>query len=82
MSIDTFLRLTDRYMIDVNIKGGSIPWTVKEVWFTCNFEPKDWFPFAAPVQKQAILNRFSRHPESRIVHLEHAPTDEELAAPI
>lgn len=37
-----FLRITDRYPMKVNIKGGHANWAPKKIVFTTNENPEDW----------------------------------------
>lgn len=43
MTREVFLRLTDRYHIKVNVKGGSMTWNPRTVYFTSNSNPRDWY---------------------------------------
>jgi len=43
MTREVFLRLTDRYHIKVNVKGGSLTWNPRTIYFTSNTNPRDWY---------------------------------------
>jgi len=43
MTREVFLRLTDRYHIKVNVKGGSMTWNPRTIYFTSNSNPRDWY---------------------------------------
>lgn len=43
MEESTFLRLTDRYRTQVNVKGSSMLWTPKKIFFTSNTSPETWW---------------------------------------
>lgn len=40
-----FLRLLDRYPLQVPVKGGFVQWKPRRIWITSNYEPNDWFYF-------------------------------------
>lgn len=42
-SFGLFLRLVDRYPLSVPIKGGSVPWVPRRVFFTSNLDPAQWW---------------------------------------
>lgn len=41
---DYMLRLTDRYPMRVETKGGCVQFVAKKIIFTSNSDPKDWYP--------------------------------------
>lgn len=41
---DFILRLTDRYPLNMEVKGGTIRCPAKTIVFTSNKHPKDWYP--------------------------------------
>lgn len=43
MPRDVFLTLTDRYHTMVNVKGGSMLWNPKTIYFTSNYNPENWY---------------------------------------
>lgn len=42
MTRTDFLNITDRYPMQVEVKGGSIEWSPEEIWFTSNIDPEHW----------------------------------------
>lgn len=38
------LRILDRYPIQVEVKGGHVPWRPKRIYFTSNLPPTHWYP--------------------------------------
>ncbi len=42
MTRTDFLNITDRYPLQVEVKGDSIEWSPEEIWFTSNFDPEYW----------------------------------------
>lgn len=53
---DFFLRLTDRYPMTINVKGGERKWNPKRIYITSNYDPEMWFVFNDP----AVLRRIDR----------------------
>lgn len=43
MPASEFLNLTDRYEEKINIKGGERNWKPRTIYFTSNYDPKDWY---------------------------------------
>lgn len=43
MSRELFLQITDRYPMQINIKGGSRNWKPKTIYFTSNHNPRQWY---------------------------------------
>jgi len=41
---DFLLRLTDRYPLQLEVKGGTVPCLAKTIVFTSNKHPRDWYP--------------------------------------
>jgi len=68
MRLDTFLRLTDRYPLPLQVKGGWVPFTSKFMYITSNVDPAEWYPYANAEQRVAI-NR-------RIVSVTHCVRDD------
>lgn len=57
--LSLFKRLTDRYPIQVPIKGGHIWWKPKTVVFTSNQHPHEWWPNLSEFDRQAIERRIT-----------------------
>ena len=51
------LRLCDRYPMDVPVKGGSVRWAPKRIFFTSNLPDTDWFTGINDVQRAAWNRR-------------------------
>nr|WAE42962.1 MAG: replication associated protein [Cressdnaviricota sp.] len=45
ITFDMYLKLLDRYPMQVEVKGGYEKFLSKVVIFTSNFDPEEWFPF-------------------------------------
>lgn len=58
-SFSDFKRLTDRYAIQVPIKGGFIWWKPKYIYFTSNFHPYEWWPALSDADKGALDRRLT-----------------------
>ncbi|UOF82663.1 rep protein [Circoviridae sp.] len=56
---EILLRLTDKYPMRVEIKGGFVEWNPKVVIFTTNLEPQCWFAEYCPAHQDAIDRRIS-----------------------
>lgn len=57
-----FLRLTDRYPLQVPIKGGFVKWLPKYIYITSNYHPKDVWAYECetnPTRLEAILRRIT-----------------------
>jgi hypothetical protein len=52
-------RLTDRYPMQVPVKGGFITWKPKTIVFTSNTHPKQWWPELSEFDLQAIERRLT-----------------------
>lgn len=52
------LKLIDRYVFQVPVKGGHAWWAPKVIYFTSNLNPKEWYPQAHDEHKNALLRRF------------------------
>lgn len=56
------LQLLDRYPMNVEFKGGSVPFNSKFIFITSNYDPTDWFPEvfeACGEQRKAFRRRFT-----------------------
>lgn len=56
-NIAVFLKLMDRYPMQVPIKGGFAEWNPKRIFFTSNTQIEQWFPLATPPQFDAFKRR-------------------------
>ena len=54
-----FKRLTDRYPIQVPVKGGYITWKPRVIVFTSNSEPTKWWPNLSAFDLGAIERRIT-----------------------
>ena len=57
IDISHMLRWLDKYPVTVEIKGSSMPLSVRKVWITSNIHPRDWYPDADQETKNALLRR-------------------------
>jgi hypothetical protein len=55
--LDYLLKLLDRYVFQVPIKGGYTWWCPKTVLITSNIEPKLWYRNANEAQQNALMRR-------------------------
>lgn len=65
VAIADFLRYTDRYAVQVPIKGGFEPLMATRIWIAANTQPEDWFPNELQVKRDAVRRRLTR-----VVHLD------------
>jgi hypothetical protein len=56
-----FLKLLDRYPMQVPIKGGFVSWIPKEVYITSNRNPLEWYPNAHGEHVNAMFRRFTNN---------------------
>ena len=66
--LDYLLKLLDRYVFQVPIKGGYTWWCPRTVLITSNIEPKLWYRNANEAQQAALLRRLREF--GSIVHCE------------
>ena len=59
MDRSTFLKLTDRYPVTVNIKGGESTWCPDTIYLTCNFDPGNWYRSEEHGVDQAVQRRLT-----------------------
>jgi len=60
MTREVFLRLTDRYHTTCNVKGGSMTWNPKTIYFTSNLSPHDWYDADMAIQRRITsIKRFN-----------------------
>jgi hypothetical protein len=79
----TLLRLTDRYPMQVEIKGGYVQFNARRIVFTSNQKPKDWYSAEATHQgdwKQNPLRARLRE-FGRVVYLGEAHAVPQLPQP-
>jgi len=58
--IGLFLKLCDRYSMQVPVKGGFVNWKPKRIFFTSNVQPELWFPTAKVEQFAAFRRRVTK----------------------
>lgn len=54
------LRLLDRYPLAVNQRGSQAFFAAKEIWFTSNRSPREWYPSIPSDRYEALLRRIHR----------------------
>lgn len=64
VDISHLLRWTDRYPVNVEIKGGSKPLLAETIWITSNIHPKEWYPELDEETFRALTRRL------KIVHFD------------
>lgn len=69
VAIADFLRITDRYNIQVPVKGSFEPLLATRIWISSNTSPDDWFPNEIQAKRDAVRRRLTR-----VIQL-HAPID-------
>jgi len=57
IDIAHILRWTDRYPVNVEIKGSAKPLLAENIIFTSNLHPKDWYPDLDEKTMEALLRR-------------------------
>lgn len=72
-AINYFKRLTDRYPMKVQVKGGYTHWTPTTIYITSNHSPDNWYPDADPVDIAALARRYTavHHVTSNLYHPDH-----------
>lgn len=60
MDLSLFLKILDRYPLNVEVKGGSTSFLAKRIYVTSNLSPEECFPMATREQHAAIRRRFTR----------------------
>lgn len=53
------LRWLDRYPVRVENKGGSVPLSAKQFWFTSNLDPRLWYPDVDSETVAALMRRIN-----------------------
>lgn len=67
MDWQTFLTITDRYPLTINIKGGFANFAPKTIIFTSNSDPLTWYPDVAAATREAIHRRMQEYGEIRFL---------------
>jgi len=57
IDISHMLRWLDRYPVNVETKGGSIPLAASNIWITSNIHPRQWYPDLDNETMEALLRR-------------------------
>lgn len=57
MTLKCFLRLTDRYLVRVKVKGSFVNWRPQEICVTTNFHPSEWWDFSGRAAQFKALQR-------------------------
>jgi len=65
MDWQTFLTMTDRYALTINVKLGAVNFAPETIIFTSNSDPKSWWPRAPEETKKAIHRRMEEFGEIR-----------------
>ena len=61
MSLTNLLRVLDRYVVQVPIKGGFVQFAPKRIFITTNIHPRDWYDYSErETQYAAVKRRFTR----------------------
>lgn len=55
--VEEFLEWTDRYPVEFNSKGGFLWWKPKNIVFTSNVHPTQWWPKISDAHKAAVERR-------------------------
>lgn len=53
------LKLLDRYMMQVPVKGGYVWWNPKVIYLTSNIDPNEWYPQAHDQHRSALKRRLT-----------------------
>lgn len=62
ISREMFLRLTDRYDVTVNVKGGTCRWNPRAIYITTNYNPRDWYAACPAVRRRITTITFKDRP--------------------
>lgn len=56
-----WLKVTDRYLFRVPVKGGFVYWNPKVIWVTTNYHPREWWDWSSrEAQYPALQRRVTR----------------------
>lgn len=75
MTLDMFLRLTDRYALTINVKGGERKWNPRNIYFTSNYDPHGWYDGNLAVQRRMTVVTEVVVPEVAIGNTKLSPTN-------
>jgi len=59
INISNLLRWTDRYPVNVEIKGSAVPLSCRSFWITSNLDPRAWYPELDEATLDALLRRLT-----------------------
>lgn len=59
MPVTDFLRITDGYPIEVEVKGGFVPWTPTDIYITSNRSIDEWWPELSSEHYLAVHRRIT-----------------------
>lgn len=54
------LKLLDRYVFKVPVKGSFVWWCPNTIYITSNLKPQDWYPQASPEHQKALMRRLTQ----------------------
>lgn len=57
IGVGHLLRWFDRYPVNVETKGGSMPLVASRIWITSNLHPRSWYPDLDSASLDALLRR-------------------------
>lgn len=57
--LQMFLKLCDRYSMQVPVKGGFVNWGPKKIYITSNLHPNDWYPDEDRFSISAMFRRLT-----------------------
>jgi len=59
IAINHLLRWLDRYPCLVEVKGSSVALRAKQLWFTSNLDPRNWYPDLDEDTRSALMRRLT-----------------------
>lgn len=59
IKLSYMLKLLDRYPMNVQVKGGTVPFCSKIIYITSNKDPDTWYDWKIPELKQAFFRRIN-----------------------
>ncbi|QFR58251.1 replication associated protein [Capybara associated cyclovirus 1] len=60
IKLDEMLRITDRYALQVPVKGGFVEFLAYHIYITSNKEPLEWYKFTNDNLKKAFIRRLDK----------------------